>query len=204
MTTYQKLSELRKDSGLSQEELAERMEVSRQTISRWETGATRPSADKLARLSQVLGVSADTLLGVESVPTAETPVEAPAETPAPVSRRNRGLLVPLAAPIPQDLEFLDTSWDDCPWLEEFSTNLVNGDYPRNAKGEPFGSHLDFHIVGYKPDWISCIGDHGVSGYFSAIAEKHLWQGIGDNVVDVYDMDGNIVDQFTFSGTSSCG
>lgn len=91
------IRDVREKAGITQEELAEQMEVSRQTISRWETGATRPSADKLARLSQVLGVSADALLGVESVPTAETPVEAPAETPAPVSRRNRGFLVLLAA-----------------------------------------------------------------------------------------------------------
>lgn len=98
----------------------------------------------------------------------------------------------------EDPEPLNTSWDDCPWLEELSEGLVNGDYPRNAKGQTFGSILQVNIVGYKPDWISCVGDNGVSGYFSAIAEKHHCQGIGGDVVDVYDMEGNIVDQFTFS------
>lgn len=93
------IRDAREKAGITQEELAEQMEVSRQTISRWETGATRPSADKLTRLSQVLGVSADALLGVEPIPAAEAPEEEPSEPPVeePVSRRSRGLLVPLAA-----------------------------------------------------------------------------------------------------------
>lgn len=91
------IRDAREKAGITQEELAEQMDVSRQTISRWETGATRPSADNLARLSQLLGIPADALLGVEPIPPAEIPGETPAETPVPVSRRNRGLLVPLAA-----------------------------------------------------------------------------------------------------------
>lgn len=44
-------------SGLSQEELAERMKTTANTISRWETATYKPSADDLLQLSQIFGVS---------------------------------------------------------------------------------------------------------------------------------------------------
>lgn len=58
----QKILTLRKQQGLSQEALAERLGVSRQAVSRWERGTALPDAENLAGLSRVLGVSADALL----------------------------------------------------------------------------------------------------------------------------------------------
>ena len=55
----------RKANSLSQEELADRLNVSRQSISLWETGKTQPSIDVLARLASALGISADALLVTE-------------------------------------------------------------------------------------------------------------------------------------------
>lgn len=55
--------QLRKALGLSQEQLAEQVGVSRQSISKWETGQSVPELDKLVALSRVFGVSTDTLLG---------------------------------------------------------------------------------------------------------------------------------------------
>ena len=55
-----KIRELRQayaGSGLSQEELAERMKTTANTISRWETATYKPSADDLLQLSQIFGVS---------------------------------------------------------------------------------------------------------------------------------------------------
>lgn len=49
-----RLKEVRLEQKFSQEELAERMEVSRQTISKWETGAVEPSAENLVRDGKVL------------------------------------------------------------------------------------------------------------------------------------------------------
>lgn len=63
MTATNNLAFLRTEKGLSQERLAELLNVSRQTISRWESGETLPSADNLMRLSRVLGVSVDYLMG---------------------------------------------------------------------------------------------------------------------------------------------
>lgn len=53
----------RESKGLSQEELAEKLNVVRQTISKWERGLSIPDADLLIALSQATGVSASTLLG---------------------------------------------------------------------------------------------------------------------------------------------
>ena len=52
----------RKANNLSQEELAERLGVSRQSISLWETGKTQPSIDMLANLASAVDVSVDALL----------------------------------------------------------------------------------------------------------------------------------------------
>ena len=52
----------RKKSGLSQEELGEKVNVTRQTISNWELGETSPNSDQLKALSQALNVSVDELL----------------------------------------------------------------------------------------------------------------------------------------------
>lgn len=52
----------RKKAGLSQEELAEKLEISRQTISKWETEASMPDAAYVRRLCEILGISADRLL----------------------------------------------------------------------------------------------------------------------------------------------
>ncbi len=57
-----KLIQLRKKSGWSQEELAEQMNVSRQSVSKWEGAQTIPDLEKIVRLSELFGVSTDYLL----------------------------------------------------------------------------------------------------------------------------------------------
>ena len=62
MALPEKLYTLRKKSGLSQEQLAETLNVSRQAISKWEGGSAMPESDKLLALSNYFGVSLDYLL----------------------------------------------------------------------------------------------------------------------------------------------
>lgn len=62
MTFKEKLKYLRKINNMSQEELAEKLTVSRQTVSRWETGDSMPDAEMLIHLSDVFSVSVDELL----------------------------------------------------------------------------------------------------------------------------------------------
>lgn len=62
---------IRKSKGLSQEELAERLNVVRQTVSKWEQGLSVPDADLLVSISEVLGVPVSTLLGENAAPVVE-------------------------------------------------------------------------------------------------------------------------------------
>lgn len=62
MTLAEKITRLRKNAGMSQEELAEKLNVSRQAISRWENGSAMPDAANLLQLSKLFGVTADYLL----------------------------------------------------------------------------------------------------------------------------------------------
>ena len=62
MKISEKIARLRKEHGLSQEELAERLSVSRQSVSKWESDAAIPEVDKILALSEIFGVSTDYLL----------------------------------------------------------------------------------------------------------------------------------------------
>jgi len=73
MTVGEKIHKHRKDLGLSQEELAQRLLVSRQTISQWEKDQTVPTIDNLMRLSGIFGISVDEMLdGADKAQAAES------------------------------------------------------------------------------------------------------------------------------------
>ena len=63
-----RIKELRKEFGLSQVDLASRMEVTKQTISNWENENIQPSIDMLVGLANVFNVTTDYLLGLDDVP----------------------------------------------------------------------------------------------------------------------------------------
>lgn len=65
MTLGQRIAQKRKEQGLSQEGLGERLGVSRQAIYKWESDASLPEIDKLIALSKIFSVSVGWLLGVE-------------------------------------------------------------------------------------------------------------------------------------------
>lgn len=62
MNMAQKLTTLRKEKGLTQMELAEVLDVSRQAVSKWELGTALPGTDKLKSIADLYGVSVDYLL----------------------------------------------------------------------------------------------------------------------------------------------
>ena len=68
-----RLYQLRKQKGLSQEELANRLNVSRQTVSKWEVGDSTPDMEKLIAISDLFDVSLDKLvMGKEDEPQNPT------------------------------------------------------------------------------------------------------------------------------------
>lgn len=82
MKLSDKLIMLRKESGWSQEDFAEKVEVSRQAISRWENGTALPDAQNILRISKLFHVTADYLLNDDYDREEDTPSGEVAE-PAP-------------------------------------------------------------------------------------------------------------------------
>ena len=58
MTLSEKILDLRKQQGMSQENLAEKLGVSRQAVSRWEVGSALPDSSNIRQLSRLFGVTA--------------------------------------------------------------------------------------------------------------------------------------------------
>lgn len=69
MEFHEKLQRLRKDRGLTQEELAEKLYVSRAAVSKWELGRGYPNIESLKDLAAFFSVSVDELLSSEDVIT---------------------------------------------------------------------------------------------------------------------------------------
>ena len=88
MTLGQKLTNLRKAHGMTQEELSEAIGVTRQTISKWELDTSTPDLDYLCKLCDLFGVTADYLIRPEreTVETAETAPSPPTEQAPPPPR----------------------------------------------------------------------------------------------------------------------
>lgn len=80
MTFADKLITLRKKAGWSQEELAARLDVTRQSVSKWEGAQSLPDIDKIVQLSRLFGVTTDYLLKDEQSEPADA---APAPSPLP-------------------------------------------------------------------------------------------------------------------------
>ena len=68
----QRIHELRLAMGWSQVTLANRLNISKQTVSNWENDNIQPSIEMLARLSGVFNVTTDYLLGLEDIPRLNT------------------------------------------------------------------------------------------------------------------------------------
>lgn len=70
----ERLQELRRKAGYSQEQVAEKLGLSRQAISKWESGQGKPEIDNIVKLTEIYNVSADyILLGAEKEVTVSVP-----------------------------------------------------------------------------------------------------------------------------------
>lgn len=74
MKFNEKLIELRKKEGLSQEELGYKLNVTRQTVSKWELGQTTPEMDKLVEMSKIFNVSVDELINESEIQSESNPI----------------------------------------------------------------------------------------------------------------------------------
>ncbi len=76
MTLAEKILSLRTERGMSQDDLAEKLEVSRQSVSKWETAQSTPDLDKIIKLADLFGVSVDQLVRDGERPRPPEPPEA--------------------------------------------------------------------------------------------------------------------------------
>lgn len=82
MTLGENIVRLRTQKNWSQGDLADALDISRQSVSKWETDASIPELDKLLKLSELFGITLDELVRGEDAPKAETAVPAPQAAPA--------------------------------------------------------------------------------------------------------------------------
>lgn len=81
MTLGENIYRLRSEKNMSQLDLADALEVSRQSVSKWENDSAVPELEKLMKMAKLFEVSLDELVG--NTPPAPTPEPAPAPAPAP-------------------------------------------------------------------------------------------------------------------------
>ena len=87
MILADKIIELRKKQGMSQEELAEKLGVSRQSVSKWEGAQSTPDLNRILQLSEIFGVSTDTLLkDTEELSAVVAPAQETVETEPPLRK----------------------------------------------------------------------------------------------------------------------
>lgn len=94
MELKEKLSRLRRKQGWTQDRLAREMEVTRQTVSKWERGVIAPTTEKLIALSRLYGVPLDELVNGDPQ-CGEPPATAAAVAEKPETDEKRGKLSPL-------------------------------------------------------------------------------------------------------------
>ena len=95
MSVEERLQELRKAKGLSQEQLAETLGVSRQAVSKWESGQSLPEVEKLISLSTLFGTTLDYIL--KGTPqAAEQPMQSAETEPSGVNNAKLGSQIMLA------------------------------------------------------------------------------------------------------------
>ena len=189
MELYEKLYELRRASGMSQEELAEKLGVSRQAVSKWESGATQPELSKLIELSKLYSVSVDELLSLEHAKpeqdAAESPVQSNAEK-APAEKLSfrdfciqhkkiiGGAAVALAALIAVGVR----------------GNNYHAEWGGNARLDAAGEHKGFalgrdQVLDYLRGYIADTGISGrvkiwIAGYSRGAAVSNMVGGALDN------------------------
>ena len=98
MKFHENLIALRRREGWSQEELGNRIGVTRQTVSKWELGLTTPELEKLVQLADVFGMTTDQLVGRTAATVPQEPVARPERS---LPRKSRALS---AMPTPPDTE----------------------------------------------------------------------------------------------------
>lgn len=134
MSMGPKLAQARKQANLTQEQLAERLGVTRQAVSRWESDTAYPETDKIVRMAQILNVSCDYLL-------RDGETEKKGAVPAsPVTRLLRdaaGRRVKLSLYEGDDIIFTESGMPGYDWciIQDFDGGWANVEFAKKTKRE---------------------------------------------------------------------
>lgn len=212
MELSQKLKELRKKQGLTQLELAERLFVSRQAISGWEAGTSRPSTENLQSLSRLFNIPLETLLDdtAEAEPAAAQE-KLPAEEQAKEEDKGQGKARRYKAitgySLEEAKEMVNLGERAGSVLSVEQTSLINGNFPKNVRGETYGTALMAEVVGEMPDLQAAIGTNDQEGYvrtsdlshpkFETPQDALEWQKTQPDsyYIPLYDFQGNEIGSF---------
>jgi transcriptional regulator with XRE-family HTH domain len=127
MQFHERLYEVRKRSGMTQNDLADRLNVSRQAVSRWEMGTAKPDFENLIAISDLFGISIDYLLkGREEEPQSVFRSEAGVDNPEAESN---------AHTLPQKL-----------WLLVVVVFIVLGIFLSIAAGDPSSGFISTFLM----------------------------------------------------------
>ena len=100
-----------------------------------------------------------------------------------------------------DLKSKQTVVEPDQFIKELAEQwLVDGDYPKNDKGETYGPEILFDVVGHMPDLISTTATNGQDGYLRNSELEALLSSFDEqrsNKLPVYDLEGNVIGEFTF-------
>ncbi|MBQ7873819.1 MAG: helix-turn-helix transcriptional regulator [Oscillospiraceae bacterium] len=88
MEFYERLTAARKAKGFSQEDLAAKLDISRQAVSKWENGTAQPEMSNIIKLCEALEITPNELFGYESVP--EEPLK---KSESPETKRIRAIII---------------------------------------------------------------------------------------------------------------
>lgn len=153
MLLGEKLTQARKAAKLTQADVAAKLNVSRQAVSRWESGRSKPSTEKLLALGALYGVSIDQLLNQEDTQESavatgsDLPEAAPNEPVIPKKRHVRtwlkyaaaalcGALLMLAVLLLLKKPDLSETSVDVTWLTDMDVDHV-GDITKQGEGFDF-------------------------------------------------------------------
>ena len=147
MELGERLYQLRRERRMSQEALADALGVSRQSVSKWENGASTPDLDKLVRLGELFGLSLDELVKGQAPPTAEG-TEAAVRPPCSKGRMIAAVVLLVCGGLAALLLFATTLLYFAVWL------LLAGALPAGA-GAPWNSPGGHSVAVRAPlfrDW----------------------------------------------------
>lgn len=99
MKFHEKLYAVRKKAGMTQNDLAEKLNVSRQAVSRWEMGTAMPDVDNLVAMSDLFEVSLDYLLKDNPMPVKEANDSVASQQDEKPNQKASWLLIPIVMPL---------------------------------------------------------------------------------------------------------